>query len=155
MLRMEESKNTNTVFTFEPARKSNQTKLLQVTIPSAIIILFYALESLMTVKDHTFYENFVLQNGELDFASFVNLQTLLFLGRIAYPVLLSLYTALTIQKWGIPPLYPVVWGLLGLSALIWHLVDLRAGSIFYFLNTLAYILLLFFLARIRKDEKVK
>ncbi len=130
-------------------------KILRVTLPAAVIILLYALESLMAVKDYSFYENFVLQNGELDFASFVNLQTLLFLGRIAYPVLLSLYTALTIQKWGTPPLYPVVWGILGLSALIWHLVDMRTGSIFYFLNALAYLLLLFLLARIRKDEEAK
>ncbi|MDO5033693.1 MAG: hypothetical protein Q4D97_02530 [Eubacteriales bacterium] len=130
----------------------DQEKLLSLLVPSALLILVYALEVLMLTKDVGLFAAWQEAFPDLDFASYLNAHLFYFLGKILYPLALSLYTALTIKRYGTPSYYRMVWLLLGLGALVRQALEANFYSLFYYLAILCYLSLLWQLSRLQQRE---
>ena len=131
----------------------DQEKLLSLLIPSAILILLYALEVLMLVKDSGLFAEWQAAYPDLDFSTYVNAHIFYFLAKILYPVALCLYTALTIKRYGTPSYFRLVWLFLGIAALVKQALEANFSSLFYYLALLLYLVILWQLARIPQREE--
>ncbi len=131
----------------------DQEKLLSLLIPSAVLILLYALEVLMMVKDAGLFAEWQAAYPDLDFSTYLNAHIFYFLAKILYPVVLCLYTALTIKRYGTPRYFRMVWLLLGIAALVKQAIEANFSSLFYYLSLLCYLVLLWQLARIPQREE--
>lgn len=125
--------------------KENQEFLMKILITSALIILFSSLEAMFYAKDINSFNNFREINGAISYDQYLNYILFnLFLSTIN-PIIISLYTFLTINKIEINNIYKMFFGFSTFLSLINVIMQFRVRSIFYYLVIIMHIILFYFI----------
>ncbi len=115
--------------------------LLRILLVSALIILIASVEAFMMAKSLEMYEAFLEVNPGGDFSSYIDLVLFHFILNIIEPIIISLYTYLTIHKGGVTFTYRLFFGAMIIIRLVHLVLQFRLQSIFYYLLILLFILL--------------
>ena len=121
--------------------------ILKVLIVSALLILAYSLEALMLAKDVGLYKEIYAMNQGLSYGAYLNTVIGSFLIRVVSPVAISLYTFFMIHKTGVNLTYKIFFAGMTLIELVNIIFQFRIGSIFYYIEIILNIILLFIIGR--------
>ena len=121
--------------------KKNQ--LIMILLLSGFIILSESLQSLMLIKDISYFENYkILIGKDISFNEYISNGLIMYLQSIIVPLILSIYTFATYKKIKINMVYKGVWILFLISSFVMKLVEFNIYSIFYYITLVLYLLLL-------------
>lgn len=92
--------------------KISRRALIILLILCAAIIFLLSLEVLFLVKDADHFEDFHRQVPEATFSDYLNARLFNYIVSLVPVLSLALYTYFLAQRFGTPPLYRLIWGLL-------------------------------------------
>jgi|LSQX01.1.fsa_nt_gb hypothetical protein len=92
--------------------KISRRALIILLILCAAIIFLLSLEVLFFVKDADHFEDFQRQVPEATFSDYLNARLFNYIVSLVPVLSLALYTYFLAQRFGTPPLYRLIWGLL-------------------------------------------
>lgn len=121
--------------------------ILKVLLVSALLILVYSMEALMLAKDVEVYREIHAINQELSHRAYLTTVIGSFLIRVVSPVAISLYTFFMIHKTGVNLTYKIFFAGMTLIELVNIFFQFRIGSIFYYIEIILNIILLFIIGR--------
>lgn len=133
---------------------------MKILLVSGLIVLISSLEAFMMAKDRTLFEIF-LENNEAvgSFSDYLNLVLLNYIFSIAIPLIITIYTYLTLDKYGLNfstrsfLFYRIFFGGMILIQIVNMVLRFSLTSIFYYLNIVLYLILLILVVRKpKKDE---
>ncbi len=133
-------------------KKRRKEFLMKILIISAILILNLAIEALFLSKDRDIFINLQKINQDLSFKDYINSVLFNFIIQILNPLLISLYTFFTIDKYGINFFYKLFFAGATLISLVNMLFQFRLGSIFYYIGLILNFILLIVIA---KGERIE
>lgn len=133
---------------------------MKILVISALIVLISSLEAFMMAKDRTLFEIFLNNNETVtSFSDYINLVLLNYIFSIAIPIIITIYTYLTLDKYGLNfstrsfLFYRIFFGGMVLIQLVNMVFKFSVTSIFYYINIVLYIILLILVVRKpKKDE---
>lgn len=144
----------------EEKRKAKDKWFMRILLVSGLIVLISSLEAFMMAKDLTLFEIF-LENNEAvgSFSDYLNLVLLNYIFSIAIPLIITIYTYLTLDKYGLNfstrsfVFYRIFFGGMILIQIVNMVLRFSLTSIFYYLNIVLYLILLILVVRKpKKDE---
>jgi hypothetical protein len=144
----------------EEKRKAKDKWFMKILLVSGLIVLISSLEAFMMAKDRTLFEIF-LENNEAvgSFSDYLNLVLLNYIFSIAIPLIITIYTYLTLDKYGLNfstrsfLFYRIFFGGMILIQIVNMVLRFSLTSIFYYLNIVLYLILLILVVRKpKKDE---
>lgn len=144
----------------EEKRKAKDKWFMKILLVSGLIVLISSLEAFMMAKDRTLFEIF-LENNEAvgSFSDYLNLVFLNYIFSIAIPLIITIYTYLTLDKYGLNfstrsfLFYRIFFGGMILIQIVNMVLRFSLTSIFYYLNIVLYLILLILVVRKpKKDE---
>ena len=115
------------------AGKQRHRRQLTVLIAfCAALIIIAALEAALLAGPEAFkiWQELFPETGAGDYSAFILTRFLL---DVLVPVSLSLYTYFTIDKFGTPRTYRIVWGGVVLSSAMWKFLALETSSLIWYL----------------------
>lgn len=121
--------------------------ILKVLLVSALLILVYSMEALMLAKDVEVYREIHAINQGLSHRAYLTTVIGSFLIRVVSPVAISLYTFFMIHKTGVNLTYKIFFAGMTLIELVHIFFQFRIGSIFYYIEIILNIILLFIIGR--------
>ncbi|WP_243344049.1 hypothetical protein [Anaerococcus sp. AGMB09787] len=121
--------------------------ILKVLLVSALLILVYSMEALMLAKDVEVYREIHAINQGLSHRAYLTTVIGSFLIRVVSPVAISLYTFFMIHKTGVNLTYKIFFAGMTLIELVNIFFQFRIGSIFYYIEIILNIILLFIIGR--------
>ncbi|NLY45962.1 MAG: hypothetical protein GX053_08270 [Tissierella sp.] len=128
--------------------KIPKSKYYLILIFTSIIILSISLESIFRAKDLSLFENWLDINNmtpvdDYDFNQGFNSYIVIILSnmflKIMIPASLSIYSYFAYIRIRINRLFIFIWTVLLLGGLAYEVVGLNIGSIFFYINIIAYI----------------
>lgn len=131
--------------------KISEKNYRPILIFTSLLILSISLESLFRVKDISFFEEWMdFNNISMDseysleevFNSYLVLNIINMLIKIVIPVALSIHSYFAFTRIGINQLYIVVWMIFLSVGLVYEIIGLNYGSIFFYINIIGYIILI-------------
>lgn len=133
---------------------------MKILIVSGLIVLISSLEAFMMAKDRTLFEIFLENNEAIgSFSDYLNLVLLNYIFSIAIPLIITIYTYLTLDKYGLNfstrsfLFYRIFFGGMILIQIVNMVLRFSLTSIFYYLNIVLYLILLILVVRKpKKDE---
>lgn len=137
--------------------KSYPTKALRIAlILVAVFVMFQSVESLMQAKDSELFEAWVRESGQ---AYTLSDYTTLIIARmffsIAIPVFYAVYAYFANKKLGFSNIAKWVWTLLLLYAAMMKGLELRLGSVFWYVLVIALIGLLIVNLSLERFQEVE
>ncbi|MDO5047485.1 MAG: hypothetical protein Q4D88_02945 [Anaerococcus sp.] len=120
---------------------------LRVLIICAILVLAYSLEAMMMAKDPDVFRQLARLDESISYNDYINSLIGNFFIRLISPLAISLYTFFMVHKSGINFSYKVFFSGMTLIELINIIFQFRLGSVFYYIEILLNLLLLFVIAR--------
>lgn len=132
-------------------KKMPKNKFYIILILTSIIILSMSLESMFRVKDLSIFEKWISENEILivsdedfsqAFSSYLTLVLSSMFIKIITPASLSIYSYYAYSRIRINKLFIFIWTLLLLGGLGYELLSANLGSIFFYINIIAYIFLI-------------
>lgn len=144
----------------EEKKKAKDKWFMKILVISALIVLISSLEAFMMAKDRTLFEIFLNNNETVtSFSDYINLVLLNYIFSIAIPIIITIYTYLTLDKYGLNfstrsfLFYRIFFGGMVLIQLVNMVFKFSVTSIFYYINIVLYIILLILVVRKpKKDE---
>lgn len=133
---------------------------MKILIVSGLIVLISSLEAFMMAKDRTLFEIFLENNEAIgSFSDYLNLVLLNYIFSIVIPLIITIYTYLTLDKYGLNfstrsfLFYRIFFGGMILIQIVNMVLRFSLTSIFYYLNIVLYLILLILVVRKpKKDE---
>lgn len=131
--------------------KIPKSKYYIILVLTSIIILSISLESMFRAKDLNLFEDWISINNlsltdDYDFNQTFNSYIILILSsmflRIIIPASLSIYSYFAYTRIRINKLFIFIWAVLLLGGLAYEVVGFNIGSIFFYINIIAYISLI-------------
>lgn len=128
--------------------KIPKSRYYLILIFTSIIILSISLESIFRAKDLSLFENWLDINNmtpvdDYDFNQGFNSYIVIILSnmflKIMIPASLSIYSYFAYIRIRINRLFIFIWTVLLLGGLAYEVVGLNIGSIFFYINIIAYI----------------
>lgn len=144
----------------EEKRKAKDKWFMKILIVSGLIVLISSLEAFMMAKDRTLFEIFIENNEAIgSFSDYLNLVLLNYIFSIVIPLIITIYTYLTLDKYGLNfstrsfLFYRIFFGGMILIQIVNMVLRFSLTSIFYYLNIVLYLILLILVVRKpKKDE---
>ncbi|MDD7463578.1 MAG: hypothetical protein SOW41_08395 [Anaerococcus sp.] len=144
----------------EEKRKAKDKWFMKILIVSGLIVLISSLEAFMMAKDRTLFEIFLENNEAIgSFSDYLNLVLLNYIFSIVIPLIITIYTYLTLDKYGLNfstrsfLFYRIFFGGMILIQIVNMVLRFSLTSIFYYLNIVLYLILLILVVRKpKKDE---
>ena len=131
--------------------KIPKSKYYCILILTSIIIFSISIESMFRVKDLSLFENWIAMNNisvnnDYDLSQAFNSYLILILSsmflKIIIPASLSIYSYFAYTHIRINKLFVFIWTVLLLGGLAYELVSFNIGSVFFYINIIAYIFLI-------------
>lgn len=124
-------------------RKESDSKFLnRILILSALIILLSSIEALFLAKDIGNYQAYRESFAEASFNDYINLILFNMFLVVLNPIIISLYTFFTIDRFKINDIYKMFFGFSTVITLFYYIFQFRIRSIFYYLVIILNIVLL-------------
>nr|WP_072536558.1 hypothetical protein [Anaerococcus mediterraneensis] len=130
--------------------KQSEKFLLKVLLISAGLILNFSLEAMMMAKDPSIFANISKIKPGLSYGDYLNSIIFNLFIRVLNPITISLYTFITIKKYGVNFTYKLFFGAMTLISIVNLLFTFSLTSIFYYFGI---ILNLFLLVVISRQER--
>lgn len=125
-------------------------QLYIILIVCSIIILSISLDTLIKAKDIELYIKWKedinlkgLSSIDTSFEGYITKNLVYFFSRIIVPLFLSLNTYFAYTKTRVNKLFIIVWSMLVIGSLIATFLELSFHSVFYYINIILYVILLF------------
>ncbi|MDD7306689.1 MAG: hypothetical protein PUG67_08880 [Peptoniphilaceae bacterium] len=138
----------------EEKRKAKDKWFMKILLVSGLIVLISSLEAFMMAKDRSLFEIFLKNNKTIKtFSDYLNLVLLNYIFSIAIPLVITIYTYLTLDKYGLnfstrPFLfYRIFFGGMVLIQIVNMVLRFSVTSIFYYINIVLYFALLILVTR--------
>jgi hypothetical protein len=112
----------------------------------SVLILFISLESMIRIKDlqlfRSWYESFEVSKMSISeseaFNVYVTGQLALYFFRIVVPMIFGIHVFVAYVKLRINKLFIFIWSVLLLGSLAYRLVDKDYTSVFFYINSIGY-----------------
>lgn len=135
-------------------QKAKNKWFMKILIVSALIILVSSLEALMLSKDKGLFEIFLKNNQSINnFSDYLNFVLINYIFSIMIPIILSIYTYFSLDKYGLNFdnreffYYRLFFAGMILIQIVNMILRFSLFSLFYYLNIILYIILLFFVTK--------
>ena len=132
--------------------KLPKRKLYLILIFASLQIMSISLDTMIRVKDIYLFEewlivNEIAANSEYELNQFFNSYLIIGLAsmfmKVIVPIALSIHSYFAYTRIRINRLFIFIWSVLLLGGLALELISLNFGSIFFYINSIAYIALIF------------
>lgn len=130
--------------------KIPKSKYYIILVLTSIIILSISIESMFRAKDLSLFENWLSINNiktinDYEFKQAFNSYIVIILSnmffKIIIPASLSIYSYFAYTRIGINRLFVFIWTVLLLGGLAYEVISFNIGSIFFYINIIAYVAL--------------
>lgn len=118
-------------------------KINRIYIISAVIIFIASMEALFLAKNKELLNNFLMLNPKLSPHSYISLVLVTYLTNILEPIIISLFTLFTINKFGLSRLYKYVFTAIIILRLFFIVLTFSFNSIFYFFLVISYVIFIY------------
>lgn len=144
----------------EKKQKTKNKWFMKILLVSSLIILISSLEAFIMAKDRTLFDIFLKNNEAVgNFSDYINLVLLNYIFSIAIPLIISLYTYFTLNKYGLNFstrgffFYRLFFGGMVLIQIVNMVLKFSVTSVFYYINIILYIILLILVSRKPKRDE--
>lgn len=127
----------------------------RLVLIAGIIIMIASLEALMMAKSTDVFDAFIGKNPGMDFNQYISFIIVNFLSTIFEATLISLFTFFTYKKFGIKPIYKIVFGIIVLLKLVILTTKFQLDSVFYYSIIVLYIVFFITIVTAPIRERVK
>lgn len=123
--------------------KEERKKLNRIYILSALIVFIASIEALFIAKNSELLNNFLKVNPSSNSSEYIIIVLMNYLMNILEPIIISLFTLFSFNKFGISKLYKYVFSIIIFLRLIFIIITFSLNSIFYYLMIVLYLIFLY------------